>query len=46
MECEATYRTPTVCPPLIGVQRLEVLHETTPRQREKLSQLRVELEDV
>jgi NosR/NirI family nitrous oxide reductase transcriptional regulator len=39
MDCEATYRNATACPPLIAIQRLETKPELTPQERDKLVEL-------
>lgn len=46
MDCEATYRNESVCPPLVGIARLSVLPELTARQQEKLESLRADARDV
>ena len=46
MDCEATYRNDTVCPPLIGIRRLEALPVRTAKDEEKLVRFRVEVRDV
>lgn len=46
MDCEATYRNEEVCPPLVGIARLEGLEVLTPRDQEKLVKLRIEVRDV
>ncbi len=40
MECEAIYRAPKVCPPLIGIARLEATTLLDERQEQKLASLR------
>jgi NosR/NirI family nitrous oxide reductase transcriptional regulator len=45
MDCEATYRNETVCPPLIGIARLEG-RELGARDREKLDLLQIKVRDV
>jgi len=46
MDCEATYRNDLVCPPLVGIARLEGKAVLTPQDEEKLVRLRIELRDV
>jgi len=47
MECEANYRDEAVCPPLIGVRRLDLQRGVlAPRQQQKLEQLKRDLEDA
>jgi NosR/NirI family nitrous oxide reductase transcriptional regulator len=46
MDCEATYRAPKVCPPLVGIARLEGLPKLEPRDEQKLVVLRNEARDV
>jgi NosR/NirI family nitrous oxide reductase transcriptional regulator len=46
MDCEATYRNPGVCPPLLGITRLETVPSPSSREQNKLSELRREMEDV
>jgi NosR/NirI family nitrous oxide reductase transcriptional regulator len=46
MECEATYHDARRCPPLIGLTQLEGRSELSPRDHEKIAQLRVEAADV
>lgn len=46
MDCEATYRNHQVCPPLIGIDRLQAKPELTARDRERLDRLRAEARDV
>ena len=46
MECEANYRDVQVCPPLMGVRRLEQQNLTTRGRQEKLARLRADLEDA
>jgi hypothetical protein len=46
MECEANYRDDQICPPLMGVLRLEQLDLTTRGRQEKLVRLRADLEDA
>lgn len=46
MECEAVYRNDQVCPPLIGITRLEAVTDRTPRQETKLGELRGEAQDL
>jgi NosR/NirI family nitrous oxide reductase transcriptional regulator len=46
MECEANYRDDEVCPPLIGVRRLELQGVKTRGQHEKLARLKRRLEDA
>jgi NosR/NirI family nitrous oxide reductase transcriptional regulator len=45
MDCEATYRNETVCPPLVGIARLEG-RELGTRDREKLDLLQIKVRDV
>ena len=45
MDCEATYRNETVCPPLVGIARLEG-RELGARDREKLDLLQIKVRDV
>ncbi len=46
MECEANYRDAAVCPPLVGVKRLEVGDFIAEAKREKLAKLKRDLERV
>jgi NosR/NirI family nitrous oxide reductase transcriptional regulator len=46
MECEATYRNEAVCPPLIGLAKLETLQVLSPAQQRKRSKLQLDLKDV
>jgi len=46
MDCEATYRNETVCPPLVGISRLSVRDELTAKQEAKLEALRADSRDV
>ena len=46
MECEANYRDPGVCPPLIAVRRLEVGEFLDEVKQEKLERLKRDLERV
>jgi NosR/NirI family nitrous oxide reductase transcriptional regulator len=46
MDCEATYRNEMVCPPLVGIARLESRDELGGREREKLDLLQIEVRDV
>lgn len=46
MDCEATYRDASRCPPLIGIARLEGLPQLSERDEEKLARFRVEVRDV
>jgi len=46
MDCEATYRNASVCPPLIGITRIEQLPSPDERDRRKLAELRREAADV
>jgi NosR/NirI family nitrous oxide reductase transcriptional regulator len=46
MECEANYRDAAVCPPLIGITRLESIDGLSVKQQEKLEELRVEVRDA
>lgn len=46
MECEAIYRDDAVCPPLIGVARLELVQDKSAAQRKKAEQLALELKDL
>jgi NosR/NirI family nitrous oxide reductase transcriptional regulator len=46
MDCEATYRDASRCPPLVGLARLEGKSELAPRDQEKIIQLRIDLADV
>jgi len=44
LECEANYRDPGVCPPLLAVQRLELDPAAAQARREKLAKLEHDLE--
>jgi len=46
LDCEATYRNPTVCPPLLAITRLEVQPDLRPSQRKKLDALQHQAEDL
>lgn len=46
MECEANYRDEEVCPPLVGIRRLENKPAKTPREQEQLVRLRLHKEDM
>jgi NosR/NirI family nitrous oxide reductase transcriptional regulator len=46
MDCEATSRTPTVCPPLVGITRLESLERRSPRDEQKLVTLRTDARNM
>jgi len=46
MDCEATYRNPQVCPPLLGISRLEAKPALSERDREKLAELQLQARDV
>jgi NosR/NirI family nitrous oxide reductase transcriptional regulator len=46
MECEATYRDDTTCPPLVGIERLMSKVERTKREEEKLLSLREDAKKV
>jgi NosR/NirI family nitrous oxide reductase transcriptional regulator len=46
MDCEATYRNTTVCPPLVGIEELANLDVLTSRQSRKLADLKVGVKDV
>jgi len=46
MDCEATYRNAKVCPPLLGISRLETVPNPSDRERHKLEELRRESADV
>ncbi len=46
MECEATYHEETVCPPLVGIDRLLQKKDRTPKDVEKLAQLEKEKEAI
>ena len=46
MNCEATYRNHELCPPLIGLARLESGKELTPPQEAKRRRLQMEAADI
>jgi NosR/NirI family nitrous oxide reductase transcriptional regulator len=46
MECEATYHEQSVCPPLVGIDRLLRKKDRTAKDDEKLAQLEKEKEPV
>jgi NosR/NirI family nitrous oxide reductase transcriptional regulator len=46
LDCEATYRNPKVCPPLLVIARLEAKDELAAGQKEKLAMYRHGLEDL
>jgi NosR/NirI family nitrous oxide reductase transcriptional regulator len=46
LDCEATYRDRTVCPPLLAITRLETLPDLRASQRKKLDVLQEQAEDV
>jgi NosR/NirI family nitrous oxide reductase transcriptional regulator len=46
MECEATYHDDQRCPPLIGLAKLEARANTSPRDQQKINQLRIYAADV
>jgi NosR/NirI family nitrous oxide reductase transcriptional regulator len=46
LDCEATYRNPKVCPPLLAITRLEVQPDLRPSQRKKLDALQHQAEDL
>lgn len=46
MDCEATYRAPKVCPPLVGITRLDGMEILGPRDEEKLAALQAQARDV
>jgi NosR/NirI family nitrous oxide reductase transcriptional regulator len=46
MDCEAVYRNEEVCPPLVGIRRLEARDGLRPADEEKLVRLRIEARDV
>jgi NosR/NirI family transcriptional regulator, nitrous oxide reductase regulator len=46
MECEANYRDESVCPPLVGIRRIESRSHASPQERARLVQLRLQREDV
>jgi len=46
MDCEATYRNESVCPPLVGIARLTARGELGAREREKLEVLHDEARDL
>jgi len=46
LDCEATYRNPNVCPPLLAITRLETMNAPSRGQQQKLEELREEVADV
>jgi len=46
MDCEATYRNAEVCPPLLGITRLEVRSDLDERERAKWADLKEKVADV
>lgn len=46
MDCEATYRNPNACPPLLGISELGSRDVLTSRQSRKLADLKAEVQDV
>jgi NosR/NirI family nitrous oxide reductase transcriptional regulator len=46
MDCEATYRNEKVCPPLIGITKLETRGNLSDRQQAKLVTLRADVRDI
>ena len=46
MDCEATSRAVSVCPPLVGIARLEGLAQRDAREEQKLIALRVEAKNL
>ena len=49
MECEANYRSPSICPPLIAVERLTLKtkgRELTAQEQAKMEKLEVQIQDV
>jgi NosR/NirI family nitrous oxide reductase transcriptional regulator len=46
MECESNYRAEKICPPLIGIQGLEVKGDLNHREGRKLEQLKLDRERV
>jgi NosR/NirI family nitrous oxide reductase transcriptional regulator len=46
MDCEATYRNEKVCPPLIGITRLETRGNLSDREQAKLVTLRADVRDI
>ncbi len=46
MDCEATYRNEEVCPPLIGITRLETRGKLSHREQDKLVTLRDNVRDI
>jgi NosR/NirI family nitrous oxide reductase transcriptional regulator len=46
LDCEATYRNPNVCPPLLVIPRLEARETLGAAQQKKLAKYRDGLEDV
>jgi len=46
MDCEATYRNEEVCPPLVGLNRLKVVVNPTPQQKERIERLRAQAADA
>ena len=43
MDCEAIYRDDQTCPPLVGIAQLEKKPELSPRDRDKLQSLGVQV---